>query len=303
MRARAVAKMSVEKCYAERRIAAANAAMCSMIDGASDVSPELACLFPRIRIEFRQLEELLAALQVASAWPVVYASDQPYEDGVIGRVLCTARHGAEESQILVRAHVCAPLPSVCHLLWAVEHLGQWCDSVKSAVVLHEIDGMSQLVLCEMRPVLASMFRASVAFVRMTMLEYQVGSAACFAICFENMSDDELRTHEHRANGQRVQRVRRSYMSFRPRTAERFELAVLFSQRAGMRVFAHASDFVYVQTFLGFLWQLGREGAKIALMGRRAVNIDKWLGRHAPFADEVEAKIARCARVRAGGSAP
>jgi len=299
MRARAVAgSMCVEALYAERKIAEANAAMRSMLDGGREVSPALARLFPQIRLEFRQLEELLAVLRVAAAWPVVYSSEQPYEDGVIGRVVCTARHGAEESQMVLRAQVCAPLPSVCHLLWAVEHLGQWCDSVKSAVVLHADDGLSQLVLCEMRPALASLYQTTLAFVRMTLFEYHVGGAACFAICFENMSDDELRTHRHRAAGQRVVRVRRSYMSFRPRTAERFDLAVLFSRRARMRVFAHAADFVYVQTFLAFLWQLGLEGAKIALMGRRAVNIDKWLARHAAFAAELRAKIARCARVRA-----
>jgi len=282
--------------FAQRRIAAANAAMRAMLDGACEISPELAALFPQIRREYRQLEELLAVLLVAGAWPPVYRSERPYEDRVVGRILSRSHHGAEDSHILVRAQVCAPLLSVCHLLWAVEHLGTWCDNVKSAVVLQELDNMSQLVLCEMHPALASLYQTTLVFARMTMLEYQVGAAACFAICVENMSDDEPRTHRHRAGGQRVVRLQRTYLSFRPRTSERFDVTVLHKQRARMRLFAPAADFVWFQTFMPWLWQLGAEAAKTSLLGRRAVNLDKWLGRHAAFSAEVQAKIARCARV-------
>jgi len=225
----------------------------------------------------------------------VYRSERPYEDRVVGRIQCTSHQGAEDSHVLVRAQVCAPLLSVCHLLWEVEQLGHWCDNVKSVVVLQELDGMSQLVLCELHPALASLYQTTLVFARMTMLEYHLDGAACFAICVENMSEDELRAHRHRAHRQRVVHLRRTYLSFRPRSAERFDLTVLHAQRTRTRLFAPAADYVWFQTFMSWLWQLGTEGAKIALMGLRAVNIDKWLGHHAAFSAEVQAKIARCAR--------
>jgi len=280
--------------YKQRKIVDADNQMkiVNEVPGALELSVANTEIYAQIRNLFCLLEKFREAMHARAKWQVVYESVSPYESGGVSNVECRRNTAVCSDEVLMSLTLQAPMKYAIFLAWGVEFMHVWCESVKCAYLLCELDSMSRLVLIEMKPNWTTLYTRRALLVRMTLLEHETGGGTRITILMENMPAAEQEKYKSASAGMAVLEIKSLFISFHQFSQLNFDVEVYYARCLKNRNIAYLQDYGLAYTIVGSLWKLASSARNAGIMGRDCVCFGDWTLHNHVFCTELDKKLVR-----------